>query len=455
MPKDIIMPALSAGMEDGHLVRWLKREGDLVRRGDMLAEIETDKAVMEMEAEADGRLGPLLVTDGARQVAVGTVIGSLLAPGEVAAPSAPSAPRPQVAAQPQPVPPPVSPAAPVPVPVRAPHLGPVMPASGSTQSLDALIAARKVAASPLAARLARAYGLDLARVSGSGPKGRIVRLDVERARSLAPDPIAVHAPSRAGTPSSCMLHHAWLRQGEGRPLVLVHGFGSDLNGWRPFLQGAQLARPVLGLDLPGHGGSVSHPGCSFADLVEAVDQTLEALGLGAFDLVAHSLGAAVSARLAGEGRHDVRSLFLLAPAGLGPEVNAGFVSGFARARSVESLQPWMAELVADPARLTPAFVKASAAARADDALVAAQQRLAGRLFPDGVQAFGVRDALESLQIPATVLFGELDRIIPPHQARRLPGLVALHLFAGVGHMPQLEIRESVWRVLHRHLRAAS
>ena len=72
MPKEILMPALAAGMEEGHLVRWLKKEGEAVKRGDLLAEIETDKAVMEMEAEDEGRLGPILIADGSRGVAVGT-----------------------------------------------------------------------------------------------------------------------------------------------------------------------------------------------------------------------------------------------------------------------------------------------------------------------------------------------------------------------------------------------
>lgn len=84
MPKEILMPALAAGMEEGHLVRWLKKEGERVKPGDLLAEIETDKAVMEMEADGEGRLGPILVGDGSRGVAVGTLIASILAEGEVA-----------------------------------------------------------------------------------------------------------------------------------------------------------------------------------------------------------------------------------------------------------------------------------------------------------------------------------------------------------------------------------
>lgn len=456
MPKDIFMPALSAGMEEGHLVRWLKKEGEAIKRGDLLAEIETDKAVMEMEAEADGRLGPILVGDGSRAVAVGTLIASILAEGE----TAPARPAVAAVAAPVAVVAPVRPApvAPAPQPVPAAPARPAsLPLAERAPSLAALVAARKVVASPLARRLADDYGVDLSGLTGSGPRGRIVRIDVERAGQVAPQfapqPAAVPAP-RPAVAATGVLNSAWLRKGEGRPLVLVHGFGSELNGWRPFLAGADVTRPVLGIDLPGHGGSAGHGASTFAEMVAAVGETLDALGLSGFDLVAHSLGAAVSMALAGEGWHDVRSLFLIAPAGLGPDINGAFIEGFARARSAESLAPWMAELVADASVLSPAFVKASAAARADGALAAAQQRLAERLFPDGTQAFSARAALEKIAAPVCVVFGGADRIIPAAHLRRVPGAVAQHLFPGVGHMPQLEIREAVWRLLERHLRAA-
>ena len=465
MPKEILMPALAAGMEEGHLVRWLKKEGEAVKRGDLLAEIETDKAVMEMEAEDEGRLGPILIGDGSRGVAVGTLIASILAEGEaaparvVSVAAAPAVAAPAAVAVPSPVP--STPALSTPAPSARAPVATATPApslAARAPSIAALVAARKVVASPLARRLADDFGVDLSTLTGSGPRGRIVRIDVERARH---QPVAPAAPRlspaapRLGTGSGQGgLNHAWLRQGEGRPLVLVHGFGSELNGWRPFLAGAAVSRPVLGIDLPGHGGSAGHGAARFEALVAAVGETLQGLGLSDLDLVAHSLGAAVAVALAAEGYPDVRSLFLLAPAGLGPDINGAFVSGLARARTAESLAPWLGELVADPAVLTPAFVRASAAARADDALVAAQQRLAAALFPDGTQAFSVRAELEQLRIPVTVVAGTEDKIIPPGHVRRLPGMVGLHLFPGVGHMPQLEIRDEVWRLLERHLRAA-
>lgn len=459
MPKEILMPALAAGMEEGHLVRWLKKEGAPVKAGDLLAEIETDKAVMEMEAEADGRLGPILVGDGTRAVAVGTLIASILAEGEAAPEPAPA----PAAAKTAPVPAAPVPAAPAPAaplaPVRPAAAAPSRPATPAPSpalapSIAALVTARKVVASPLARRLADDYGLDLSRLSGSGPRGRIVRLDVERARDASARPAPVPQPRRSGAAAPGLLHHAWLRQGEGRPVVLLHGFGSDLNGWRPFLAGGSPARPLLGLDLPGHGGSAAVAAAGFDALVEAVAGTLEGLGLLDVDVVAHSLGAAVAVALAAEGHIGVRSLFLLSPAGLGPDINGAFVSGFARARTMESLAPWMAELVADPAVLTPAFLRAAAAARADATLIDAQQRLAATLFPDGTQAFGVRTRLEQLAAPVTIVFGQDDRIIPWSHTRRVPGEVALHLFPGVGHLPQLEVRDAVWRLLDRHLRTA-
>ena len=177
MPIEIKMPALSPTMEEGTLAKWLVKVGDKVSSGDIMAEIETDKATMEFEAVDEGVIASIAVAEGTEGVKVGTVIATLAGDDEGASPApaakpaaAASAPAPVVAAAPAPA------AAPVAAPVKA---------SGD-----------RVVASPLAKRIAATKGVDLAGMKGSGPGGRIVKADVEAAT-----PGAAPAPATA-TPAS-------------------------------------------------------------------------------------------------------------------------------------------------------------------------------------------------------------------------------------------------------------
>ena len=186
MPITILMPALSPTMEEGALTKWLVKPGDAVTSGDVIAEIETDKATMEVEAVDDGVIGALLVAEGAQGVKVNAPIATLLEPGECADALATPAAAP-VTAPPPPIAPP---AAPVAAPVAAPG------------------GAGRLFATPLARRIAAERGVDLAAVQGSGPHGRIVRADVEAAapgaRPAAPaaGPAAAPAAASRAAPAS-------------------------------------------------------------------------------------------------------------------------------------------------------------------------------------------------------------------------------------------------------------
>jgi pyruvate dehydrogenase E2 component (dihydrolipoamide acetyltransferase) len=175
MAIDILMPALSPTMETGTLAKWTVAVGDTVRSGDVIAEIETDKATMEVEAVDDGVMASILVEAGAEGVAVGTPIGRLAEDGETvedvaAAPS--SVPAPAVAVEPlPPQPAPDQPAPQQPAPQQAAQQQPAM----ATPKTD------RIFASPLARRIAAERGVDLAALRGSGPYGRILRRDVESA----------------------------------------------------------------------------------------------------------------------------------------------------------------------------------------------------------------------------------------------------------------------------------
>jgi len=179
MPTNILMPALSPTMTEGTLARWLKAEGDTIRAGDVIAEIETDKATMEVEAVDEGVLGKILVPDGTQGVKVNDPIAVLVDTGAPAAPPpAPVAPAKIEAAPPAAAPAPVAPAA-----------------NGHAVPTD------RVFASPLARRIAQQAGIDLTRIKGSGPNGRIVRADIE---TLHPAPAPLPISAAAGVPAPAM-----------------------------------------------------------------------------------------------------------------------------------------------------------------------------------------------------------------------------------------------------------
>jgi pyruvate dehydrogenase E2 component (dihydrolipoamide acetyltransferase) len=182
MPTEILMPALSPTMEEGTLAKWLVKEGDEVKSGDILAEIETDKATMEFEAVDEGRIGKLLVAEGSAGVKVNTPIAVLLDEGESADDigSSPSA-KPEAKAE-----------AP-----KAESAAAAAPAAAPSQAAPKKAAGGRVFASPLARRIAAEKGIDLAAVTGSGPHGRIVKADVEGAQPGAAKPATAAATPEA------------------------------------------------------------------------------------------------------------------------------------------------------------------------------------------------------------------------------------------------------------------
>ena len=175
MAIDITMPALSPTMETGTLANWHVKPGDRVKPGDVIAEIETDKATMEVEAVDEGTISEILVPEGTEEVNVNAVIARLLEEGEAAAPAPKPAPAPARPVETEPKTAAPVATAPASAPPAAPAAAPPAPSHG----------ARHIA-SPLARRVAQLMSVDLATVTGSGPHGRIVKADVEAAAGKAP-----------------------------------------------------------------------------------------------------------------------------------------------------------------------------------------------------------------------------------------------------------------------------
>jgi pyruvate dehydrogenase E2 component (dihydrolipoamide acetyltransferase) len=183
MPTNILMPALSPTMEKGNLAKWLKKEGDKVKSGDVIAEIETDKATMEVEAVDEGTIAKILVPEGTQDVAVNDVIAVLAADGEdvkAAGAGAASAPKPAPAAAPAPQAAAPAPAAPTPAKAAPPAAAAPAPQAAPAQQTNGHA---RTFSSPLARRLAKEAGIELARINGSGPHGRVIARDVEEAKS--------------------------------------------------------------------------------------------------------------------------------------------------------------------------------------------------------------------------------------------------------------------------------
>jgi pyruvate dehydrogenase E2 component (dihydrolipoamide acetyltransferase) len=204
MPTNILMPALSPTMEKGNLARWLKKEGDTIKAGDIIAEIETDKATMEYEAVDDGVLARIVVPEGTQDVAVNAVIAVLAGAGEDVKAAAKSAPASQPAAasfetRPAGAPKDEAKKASQPAPKPAPR--PEEPAealakAGVSKDAGRGAATNRIFSSPLARRLAKEAGVDVSRVQGSGPHGRVIARDIQAAKSGH----GLRAPLSGGAP---------------------------------------------------------------------------------------------------------------------------------------------------------------------------------------------------------------------------------------------------------------
>ncbi len=181
MPIELKMPALSPTMEEGTLAKWLVKEGDSVQSGDLLAEIETDKATMEFEAVDEGTIAQILIPEGTDNVKVGTVIAVIASEDEDAG---------STKVAPTPAPAPAAKADPAPAPAAAPAPAPTAAPAPAAQG-------ERIKASPLAKRIAADKGIDLAALTGSGPGGRIVKADLEGAATSTAAPATAAAPSPA------------------------------------------------------------------------------------------------------------------------------------------------------------------------------------------------------------------------------------------------------------------
>jgi pyruvate dehydrogenase E2 component (dihydrolipoamide acetyltransferase) len=240
------------------------------------------------------------------------------------------------------------------------------------------------------------------------------------------------------------------------PILLIHGFGADLNTWmfnQPVL--AERRRTVA-LDLSGHGGStkVLDFALDAAGFAADIDHLLAALAIDRVHLVGHSMGAAIALSFAMSQPDRVASLTLIAPAGLGHEINAAFIDGFVRMERRRDAQEVLRLLVHDPDLVGRAMVEDVLRYKRLDGVAAALAAIAAEWFPGGVQREALAALVPALAMPVQIVWGRDDRIIPVAHAEALAGRVPVHLLDNAGHLPHMEKANEVNRLIAALVAAA-
>ena len=241
----------------------------------------------------------------------------------------------------------------------------------------------------------------------------------------------------------------YLKSGlSGEAVLLLHGFGGDLGNWLFNHQALAEKHVVYALDLPGHGESSKDVGAGTLDELAAVAAAfLETVGVESAHLVGHSLGGAVALAMASSAPERVRSLSLVSSAGLGREINAAYIEAFVRAANRNALKPCVAQLYAEERLVTRQLVDDLLKYKRLEGVDAALRKLVDNLFPGGTQGRLFHDVLASSNLPALVVWGAKDRIIPASHAAGLPARVKVEVLADRGHMVQMEAAGAVNRLL--------
>ncbi|MCE0743697.1 acetoin dehydrogenase dihydrolipoyllysine-residue acetyltransferase subunit [Acetobacter sicerae] len=225
----------------------------------------------------------------------------------------------------------------------------------------------------------------------------------------------------------------------GTAVLLIHGFGGDVSNWMLTQSALASSHHVIAFDLPGHGESTKQVGDGTpAGFAKTVEDLIKALELPAAHVVGHSLGGAIALELAKSSPDLVKSLTLIAPAGLGQDINMNFINGFIDADRRKTLEPVLQYLVHDKSLISRQMVEGIIRYKRLDGVVTGLKTIASASFPDGKQAVSLRSVLETFDKPIQILWGEQDEILSTKDADGLPAAISVTRFPETGHMPQLE-----------------
>jgi pyruvate dehydrogenase E2 component (dihydrolipoamide acetyltransferase) len=241
---------------------------------------------------------------------------------------------------------------------------------------------------------------------------------------------------------------------DGVPIVLIHGFGGDIDNWLFNIDALAEKAPVIALDLPGHGQSaIRLPGATVAALGAFVVKFLDAVSVGQAHFVGHSLGGAIAAQIALDDPMRVASLTLIGSAGFGSEVSSVYIDGFARAQSRRELKSALELLFADPGLVNRKMVDDVLKYKRLDGVGNLLIELAAELFPGGRQSAQPGPKLAGREVAGKTLliWGQVDRVVPAAHARNAPAGAAVEVLDGAGHMVQMERANDVNRLILSHI----
>ncbi|PSK98485.1 pyruvate dehydrogenase E2 component (dihydrolipoamide acetyltransferase) [Murinocardiopsis flavida] len=281
-------------------------------------------------------------------------------------------------------------------------------------------------------------------------------VDAERARLAAGAAEAEQGPAAADVAvGGRSVAYASLGAGDGDPVLLVHGFGGDKNSWLFVQEPLAADRRVIAVDLPGHGASGKDVGGGSLDELAAVlTGFLDAMGIERAHVVGHSLGGAVAVAAAARAPERVRSLTLVAPAGVGTQINADFLRGFAAADTRKGLKPHLASLFADSAQVNRRLVDDLLRYKRIDGVRQALDTLLGTLLDGDGPALDIAPLIAGVGVPVAAVWGAQDAVLPVGNADALPPSVRTRRVAGAGHMAHMEAPAEVRAAVEEAIAAA-
>lgn len=252
------------------------------------------------------------------------------------------------------------------------------------------------------------------------------------------------------TPSG-KLRYASKGEDGGETVVLIHGFGGDLDNWLFNIDAIAEWASVHALDLPGHGQSskaLDTPGLDA--LADAALHLMDALEIEAAHLVGHSMGGSIAGTIAQKAPDRAKSLTLIAPAGLGQEINSGYIDGFVNGSTRRELKPVLQDLFADPKLASRQMVDDLLKYKRLDGVTDVLTALAASQFSEGRQLTHVADVLSGMDIPIQVIWGAEDKVIPASHANAISG-ASVEVIDGAGHMVQMEEASTVNVLIKGHI----
>ena len=400
---ELLLPRLGETMDEGTVVAWLVDEGETFKRGQAIAEIETDKTVVELPALSDGTMSKIMVKPG-KKVAVGTTLAMLQDAG-----------------------------------IKHPRQQPI-----TKKKIEKTKKAKRVApkknvnglTSPNARRVARELGVSLENVVPTGRRGRATARDV-LAAARKTSAKGIPKPSATTFP----IYHWQAKSNNGSPaLFLVHGLFGNAAAWNGVAANlSHTGTNVYAVDLPGHGQSSS----PLTDPVAMANEALEALRdsiEGPVKIAGISFGAIVATEIA--ARHDnCVELMLICPAGLGRISNASFLQGMLAAAFNNDPELLSEQLSEQGASLGLKAIKRNLKEISGNAKHLEQIALGA--FPHGSQSIDITSKLAQLKVPVRSLFSLDDKVFPWQDAANLPPNVAAHFIQEAGHLPMFSVQDKV------------